>query len=410
VSERTGGHVNSHGSSIAALRLPRIVHPIAWWVWAIGLATAASRTTNPLLLALVLGVIGIVVAARRTEAPWARAFKFYLLLGIAVIAIRVAFRILLGGDDNSGGHVLFTMPAIPLPGFMSGVRLGGAVSAENVLAAAYDGFRLATLLCCIGAANTLANPKRALRVLPAALHELGVAITVAVTVAPQLVESAQRVLRARKLRGDTARGRRAIRGIAMPVLHDTLERSFQLAAAMDSRGYGRAGSAPPRVRRVTTALLLAGLLGLCAGLYGLLDTSTPRFLGAPMLAAGIGCAVAGLVVGGRRVQRTRYRPDPWAFAEWATALSGMGAAVAMIVAGSRNAAVLNPSVFPPAWPTLPVLPAVAVLLALLPAVLTPPPPIPVVPLPVRAEPIAPALDHVTAPGRLGAPDRTGVNA
>jgi energy-coupling factor transport system permease protein len=349
------------------------VHPIAWWVWAIGLATAASRTTNPLLLALVLGVIGIVVAARRTEAPWARAFKFYLLLGIAVIAIRVAFRILLGGDNASGGHALFTMPAIPLPGFMSGVRLGGAVSAENVLAAAYDGFRLATLLCCIGAANTLANPKRALRVLPAALHELGVAITVAVTVAPQLVESAQRVFRARKLRGDPARGRRAIRGIAMPVLHDTLERSFQLAAAMDSRGYGRAGSAPLHVRRVTTALLLAGLLGLCAGLYGLLDTSTPKLLGAPMLAAGIGCAVAGLVVGGRRVQRTRYRPDLWAFAEWATAFSGVGAAVAMIVAGTLNAAALNPSVFPPAWPTLPVLPAVAVLLAVLPAVLTPQP-------------------------------------
>src|SRR4029077_20664495 len=99
-------------------------------------------------------------------------------------------------------------------------------------------------------------------VLPAALYELGVAITVAVTVAPQLVESAQRVRRARKLRGDTSRGRRAIRGIAMPVLHDTLERSFQLAAAMDSRGYGRTGSVPARVRHLTAALLLAGLVGL----------------------------------------------------------------------------------------------------------------------------------------------------
>src|SRR3954465_6104774 len=252
-------------SPLAALRLPRIVHPIAWWLWAIGLATAATRTTNPLLLALVIGVAGTVVAARRTEAPWARAFKFYLLFGLAVIAIRVVFRIVFGGGDGSGEHVLFSMPGIPLPGFMSGVRLGGDVSAENVLAATYDGLRLATLLCCIGAANTLANPKRALRVLPAALYELGVAITVAVTVAPQLVESARRVRRARKLRGDTSHGRRAVRGIAMPVLHDALARSFQLAAAMDSRGYGRTGSLPPNVRRITIALLLAGLLGLCCG-------------------------------------------------------------------------------------------------------------------------------------------------
>src|SRR6476619_2673583 len=263
----------------AAHRLPRTLHPIAWWIWAIGLAPAASRTTNPLLLPLILAVAGIVVAARRTEAPWARAFKWYLLFGLIVIALRVAFRIVLGADLGPDEPVLFTVPRVPLPGFMAGVELGGAVSAQSVLAAAYDGFRLATILCCIGAANTLANPKRALRSLPAALYELGVTITVAVTVAPQLVESAQRVNRARKLRGDTTRGRRALRAIAMPVLHDALDRSFQLAAAMDSRGYGRSGAVPARVRRVTAALLLGGILGLALGSYGLLDTTTPRVIG-----------------------------------------------------------------------------------------------------------------------------------
>ena len=29
-----------------SLTLPRMLHPAAWWLWAIGLATAASRTTN----------------------------------------------------------------------------------------------------------------------------------------------------------------------------------------------------------------------------------------------------------------------------------------------------------------------------------------------------------------------------
>jgi energy-coupling factor transport system permease protein len=258
------------------------------------------------------------------------------------------------------------------------VQLGGRVSAESVLSATYDGFRLATLLCCIGAANTLANPKRALRVLPGALYELGVTITVAVTVAPQLVESTQRVRRARKLRGDTSRGRRAVRGIAMPVLNDALDRSFRLAAAMDSRGYGRSGEVPALVRRLTAMLLLGGLLGLCLGTYGLLDPSTPRLLGAPMLALGLLLAVAGFVVGGRRVRRSRYRPDPWLLAEWCTALSGIAAAAAMIVTGAHNASALNPSIFPLAWPTLPVVPAAAILCALLPAVLTPPPPIPAV--------------------------------
>ena len=62
--------------------------------------------------------------------------------------------------------------------------------------------------CCAASAppTRLANPKRTLRVLPGALYELGVAVVISLTVAPQLVESVQRVRRARKLRGGTRRG------------------------------------------------------------------------------------------------------------------------------------------------------------------------------------------------------------
>ncbi len=42
--------------SLRAARLPRELHPVAWWVWALGLATAASFTLNPLVLLLVIGV------------------------------------------------------------------------------------------------------------------------------------------------------------------------------------------------------------------------------------------------------------------------------------------------------------------------------------------------------------------
>jgi energy-coupling factor transport system permease protein len=356
-------------------RLPRVVHPVAWWIWALGLATAASLTTNPLLLALVLGVAGMVVAARRTDAPWARAFRAYLVLGLVVVVIRVAFRVVLGGAQGASDHVLVRLPEMPLPGFMTGVSLGGAVTYESVLFAFYDGLRLATLLCCIGAANALANPKRALRSLPAALYELGVAITVAVTIAPELVESVQRVRRARKLRGATEQGRRAVRGIAMPVLHDTLARSFQLAAAMDSRGYGRTAGVPRRMRRATAALLLGALLGLCVGAYALLDVSTPRVLGIPMLVLAAACAIGGLRLGGRRVRRTRYRPDPWAAAEWWTTGCGVIAALTMLAAAHFDPAALAPSTAPAVWPTLPVLPALGLLLAALPAIVTPRPPV-----------------------------------
>jgi energy-coupling factor transport system permease protein len=136
-----------------------------------------------------------------------------------VVGIRVVFRVVFGGDvDARDTAVLFTLPHIPLPSWAAGVQLGGPVTLEGTVGAFYDGLQLGTLLCCVGAANTLANPKRALRILPGALYELGVAVVVSLSVAPQLIESVQRVRRARKLRGGATGGFHALRGIVIPVL------------------------------------------------------------------------------------------------------------------------------------------------------------------------------------------------
>ncbi len=355
-------------------RLPRALHPVAWWLWAIALATAASRTSNPLLLLLIFAVLGLVVAVRRTDAPWARAYRYYLFMALTIIAIRIVFRVVFESGVTPGDHILFRLPHIPTPSWYSGIQIGGPVSLEAVLSATLDGMRLACLLCCIGAANTLANPKRALRVLPGALYELGVAVTVALSVAPQLVESVQRVRRARRLRGAGGRGLRALRAIAIPVLHDALERSLLLAAGMDSRGYGRTGSATRASRRLTAALMLAGLAGLCIGAYGLLDSTVPHGLGIGGFAAGAALCVAGLALGGRRVSRSRYRPDPWRWPEWAVVGCAVVTAVVLCLNTGYNPAALNPALYPLHWPSLPLLPTVAILASALAAFAAPPPP------------------------------------
>lgn len=369
-----------------ASRLPRALHPMAWWLWALGLATAASRTTNPLLILVLVAVVGYVVVARRGDAPWARAFSAYLLLGLVVVAIRVVFNAVLG--TAADGHVLFSLPAIGLPGWAAGITLGGPVSAEQILAATYDGLRLAALLCCVGAANALANPKRALRSLPAALYEVGSAVVVAMSVAPQLVESVFRVRRARRLRGAPGRGLRAVRAVALPVLEDALSRSLMLAAAMDSRGYGRAGDTPRRLRRTTSALVLTGLIGLCIGLYGLLDPTVPRQVGLPAVVVGLCLCAAGLRLGGRRVRRTTYRPDPWLLPETVVAGCGVASAAVMFVVGHVDPLLLQPSLYPLTWPDLPTIPLLAVLLGLLPAWVAPRPERSVAALPVTREAVA----------------------
>jgi energy-coupling factor transport system permease protein len=381
---------------LAMTRTARALHPVAWWLWAIGLAAAASRTTNPLLLALVLAVLGYVISARRSDAPWARAFKYYLALAGITIAIRVVFRAVFTTGAVPADHVLFRLPVIPTPHWYAGVQIGGAVSLEGTLSAATDGMRLAALLCCIGAANTLANPKRALRVLPGAVYELGVAVTVALSVAPQLVESLLRVRKARRLRGARPsrpghlRRFRGLRSLLVPVLQDALARSLLLAAAMDSRGYGRFGTTGKRTRRITAALLLGGLLGLCAGAYGLLDAGAPRLLGLPAILAGAAVCCAGLALGSRRVKRTSYRPDRWSWPEWVT----VGCAIVPAAVLFSSDSGLNPSFAPLAWPPLPITAAIAIVIAAIPGIAAPPVPTagPAVAAPVAvADPVRPKV-------------------
>jgi energy-coupling factor transport system permease protein len=345
------------------------LHPGAWWLWALALGVAASRTRNPLLLALLIGVSAYVVMACRTDAPWARSYGAFVKLGLLVLGVRLVFSLVFG-TAIPGTHLLLRLPEVPLPDWAQGIRLGGPVHLEELLFSLYDGLRLATLLICVGAANALANPSRLLKALPAALYEVGVAVVVAMTFAPHLIADVLRLRAARRLRGRPDRGVRGLLQVGLPVLEGALDRSVALAAAMDARGYGRTAAVPPAVRRTTAALTLGGLLGIAAGSYGLLS-AVGGVYGLPLLLAGIVAAMAGMWLGGRRTPRTRYRPERWGVRAWLVAGSGVAVALLTVAAAAYDPSALDPPVTPAAAPVLPLWPAAAMLLGLLPAFLAP---------------------------------------
>ncbi len=348
-------------------RLPRSLHPVAWWVWALGLMVAAARTLNPLLLVAILGVLYAVVVARRPAAAWAGAFSAALRLGLVVVVLRTILQMVFGAAV--GLEVAFTLPSVTLPDWMAGVRLGGQVTWGGLLLGFCDGLRLAVMIACAGAANSLAAPSRLLRSVPAALYEVGVAVVVALTFAPHLLADARRVSAARRLRGHDEGWVRGFARAGGPVLDGGLERSIQLAAAMDSRGYGRAGEVSDRERRLQVSVLLLGMVGVLVGMYGLFDEAAPPWLGWPSVLLGALIAVAGLRFAGRRSIRSAYRPDPWSWPEWLTAGSGVLAAAVFALSASGPLGVL---VTPLTWPKAPLLPLAAILLAAGPALWTPP--------------------------------------
>ncbi len=300
---------------------PGTVHPMAWWGWAFGMAIATTRSPGVISTGLLIAALVLVVATCRGDSPFARAFPPYLGLAAAIVAIRVVFYILVGIKGGTGFVV--SLPTIPLPDWAGGIELLGPVSGSGLMASFSSGLALAALLLCFGAAIALTDPQRTLRSLPASLHLLGTATVIAMTLAPQLVESWQRVRRAQKLRGERLRRGHSVSATTSPVLQDALERSLKIAASMDSRGYARLrGDASGRGGAVL-ALMIAALIGAALGTYALMDGTTPKWLSVSLLVGGAAGAVLGSVIASRRIHSTSYRPDPWGARETLIVVSGM---------------------------------------------------------------------------------------
>ena len=102
-----------------------------------------------------------------------------------------------------------------------------------------------------------------MRVLPVYVYEFGISVVIATSVLPQLVSAISRICMAQRLRGQKTHGVKAFKRIALPLLEESLARSLDLAAAMDSRGYGinkkRSKYRPIKWARVDVAVVLAGL-------------------------------------------------------------------------------------------------------------------------------------------------------
>ncbi|MEY4618023.1 MAG: hypothetical protein RL101_209 [Actinomycetota bacterium] len=232
------------------------IHPGTWWLVGGTLALVAGSSSNLIAPIAICLLAVILILSFRENATWARSLSFYLALAGIVILIRVIFRILFS-YSNPDSAIAIVLPRLQINFGFGAFEFLGSVSWQSMHGALIDGARLAAIILAVATATTLANPRKLLKSAPGALYEIATSVSVAINLAPQLIESFNRVRRARQLRGKSKRTSR-LAGIVIPVLEDTLDRSLLLAASMDARGFGRRGMQSP------VQLLTARLLGLCA--------------------------------------------------------------------------------------------------------------------------------------------------
>jgi energy-coupling factor transport system permease protein len=328
-------------------------HASTWFVWAIAATASLQIAPSPLYVAMVVAIATLVVSVYGLDSPYARAYP--LLVGVAVVfaALRVALTAL---TTHGGPDVLVTLPSATLPDWFGGFTIGSTIEAPIVAQAAYEGFVIVGVVAVFAAFNAVVSHYELVQSLPRAFHELGLVVAVGVAFVPTTITAIHDVREADRARtgGRPVRRGRIVRQI-VPVLENGLERAITLAESMDSRGFAR-GGATPRERGAAWCGAF-GLLALAGAFVALVAGESDVALA--LVVTGATAVVVAMVVASRGSTRVRYRPRRLTRADLVMMTAVCSAPAALTVLSIAGDASLTWAASPLRWPTLHVLPVVA---------------------------------------------------
>ncbi len=285
------------------------LHPMTWVVWTGAAALAASTTRNPLYLILILGAVLITqraYAARGADGKDTEAAGWQSLLRLALwlTLFTIPFNTL---SVHAGRVVLVRLP-------QNWPLIGGPITLEAIVWGASNALGLMTLMVAFATFNLAVDQAQMLRLTPAFLYQAGLIVTIALTFFPQMIASAQEIREAQLIRGHRMRRVRDMLPYVMALLTTGLEHSFQLAEAMESRGFGAgpgAQTASAGSDVTYGALTLTGLGGTLSGFFLLTYFEHLRLAGWVALGASIALLIGAFWRQGRRATRTHYHRDRW---------------------------------------------------------------------------------------------------
>jgi energy-coupling factor transport system permease protein len=180
---------------------------------------------------ITVAVIATLLLALCLRAPAGRRRSLYLF-GAGVTALTVF--LLTPFVETIGSHVLWSGPTIPVVGTLDVTReelAGGAVQALRLLAVSLSFAAYALLLDHDRLLLSARTGKR-----------FALTVALATRLVPTLERDARGLVEALRGRGVVVKGARGHARLLSPLLAGSLERGYNLAEAMEARGYGRAGA------------------------------------------------------------------------------------------------------------------------------------------------------------------------
>ena len=186
------------------------------------LALAAERTWVVAAIA-----VGLLVAC--LQAP--RARRFVYLAGTLVSSLSVF--VLSPFVSSEGSHVIWEGPQVPVLGVLD-------VTSEELATAGTQALRLAAVGLAFAAYVLLLDFDRLLHAAGFARRSV-LAVGLATRLVPTLERDAAGFVEALRGRGVEVNGIRGRARLLSPLVAGSLERSLNLAEAMEARGFGRPG-------------------------------------------------------------------------------------------------------------------------------------------------------------------------
>jgi energy-coupling factor transport system permease protein len=246
--------------------------------------------------------------------------------------------------------------------------VGGTVELEVILQSLAEGFAIVGVMGVFGAFNSVVSHSELVESTPRAFFELGLVVVVALAFVPSTLAAIHDVRDADRARtgGRVVRRGRLVRQV-VPVLELGLERAVTLAESMDSRGFARAGASARDRAAGWWGLISLLLLG---GSFVALIGESGTVAAALGLAGAVGLGAA-ILLASSDTRRTRYRPRRMRAADWVVAGVSLLAPAAMATVSWAGDSSLVWFASPLAWPTLHLLPALALVPLLAPVLLRP---------------------------------------
>ncbi|MGI6225558.1 MAG: energy-coupling factor transporter transmembrane component T family protein [Peptococcales bacterium] len=246
------------------------IHPLTLIIYVFALSLFALLFSHPVYLFWLFISVGLVIIAADIYQEWVFFLKISCGLVIMILLVNTFF-------VQLGSTVLLWGPSIPGIGKIR-------ITLEAILFGLNMGLRFVIIMSAFCLLTYALHPDHALKLMGRLGNKWVLALTVSTRLLPLMISDLGRIYDVQRCRGVNFVDKSKIRRVKnyLPIINamiiSSLERSFQLAEALEARGYGIGKRTyyshqilRPRDYLIFLSLIIAIILGLWLNFRGVTD-------------------------------------------------------------------------------------------------------------------------------------------